>query len=160
MTPEDVIELAIRPALRLLPPAMTSRPAIAMLLAIGMQESVVFAHRRQMAGGPARGFWQFERGGGVRGVLEHAATRKLAAAVCDRLCYRPERGVVHTAIEHNDVLAAVFARLNLWWLSDPLPKEGDPDEGWRQYMAAWQPGKPHRRTWDAYFERAWALTGS
>ena len=52
-----------------------------MLLAIGLQESRL-THRRQI-GGPARGLWQFERGGGVAGVLRHAASRDHALSVCD-----------------------------------------------------------------------------
>ena len=40
-----------------------STAADVLLLAIGLQESR-FEHRQQI-GGPARSFWQFERGGGV-----------------------------------------------------------------------------------------------
>ena len=71
MTLEQVMRDAVRPALALLPAAMNTPQARCMLLAIGLQESR-FVHRRQI-GGPARGFWQFERGtrtsrGGVWGV--------------------------------------------------------------------------------------------
>ena len=68
----DVVEKAIRPALAALPARMRSREAVVMLLAIGLQESL-FKYRRQMANGPARGFWQFEKMGGVAGVLQHRA---------------------------------------------------------------------------------------
>ena len=72
----------IEPALRILPPMMTSDAAKAMLLAIGMQESRLI-HRKQI-GGPAMGLWQFERGGGVAGVLRHPRTQGHAATVCWR----------------------------------------------------------------------------
>src|SRR5690606_35531315 len=65
-----VVEQAIWPAYALLPSRMDSDRATVMLLAIGLQESR-FEHRRQIKG-PARGFWQFERGGGVRGVMTHS----------------------------------------------------------------------------------------
>ncbi|WP_199533145.1 hypothetical protein [Thiopseudomonas alkaliphila] len=66
---KNVIQTAIDPALALLPARMKSKKAVVMMLAIGLQESR-FIHRRQIKG-PARGFWQFEKGGGVYGVLNH-----------------------------------------------------------------------------------------
>lgn len=155
MTPRDVLQYGILPALSLLPPSMTSREAVAMMLAIGLQESR-FAHRRQMAGGPARGYWQFERAG-VRGVLLHPATSKLADEVAARLGYAVGIETVYQAIEHNDLLAAVFARLNLWWLPRSLPLAREPGEAWAQYLDAWRPGKPHRATWDALYAQAWEI---
>ena len=160
MTPADVLQLAIRPALRLLPERMSSPAAIALLLAIGLQESR-FAHRRQVGSGggfgPARGWWQFEQAG-VRGVLLHAATSALADQVATGLGYRQASYAdLHLAIQHNDVLAASFARLNLWWRPAPLPGPEQPEEGWRQYIAAWRPGKPHRHTWEGFYRRGWEL---
>ena len=60
---KQILATIIDPALRILPPMMTSDAAKAMLLAIGMQESRL-THRKQIVG-PAMGLWQFERGGGV-----------------------------------------------------------------------------------------------
>lgn len=157
MTPELLSDIALVPALRMLPPQMDSRAARAMLVAIALQESDSLQHRRQMAGGPARGFWQFERGGGVKGVLTHATTKPLIVPICRLLCYQPTAAVCHTAIEHNDILAAVFARLLLWTLPHELPRADDPVEGWSQYLAAWRPGKPHRHTWDAHYAEAWRI---
>ena len=59
------------------------------------------------------------------------------------------------AIEHNDVLACCFARLNLWWLPGALPTRTEPLKGWNQYLKAWRPGEPHPETWPAFFEDAW-----
>ena len=72
MTLTEVLRLAIEPALLLLPARMESAEATVMLLAIGLQESRL-EHRRQIKG-PARSFWQAEKGGGmVHGVLRHPA---------------------------------------------------------------------------------------
>lgn len=137
-------------AYSLLPSAMESDAATAMLLAIGLQESR-FKHRQQI-GGPAQGWWQFERGGGVIGVLSHDATKQHASEVCEILGYKPNSWVVYGVLADNDVLAACFARLLLWTLPAPLPT--DADEAWRQYLEAWRPGKPHPATWPRNYAAA------
>lgn len=168
MTPTmiDVVARHVIPAaLFLLPDKMDTLEARAMLLAIGLQESK-FKARRQHGNGPARGFWQFEKNGAVRGVLSHKLTRVPLRMALHTLCYPdPATGeeraasiaFLHQAIEHNDVLACVFARLNLWWLPDTLPGEDESGDGWAQYLEAWQPGKPHPATWKAYYKQAWAV---
>lgn len=145
----------VEPALRILPPMMTSRRAKAMLLAIGMQESRL-VHRKQI-GGPAMGLWQFERGGGVAGVLRHPATQGHAAAVCWRLGNAGTTASVYHGLESDDVLAACFARLLLWTLPGALPDRDDVQGAWDQYIAAWRPGKPHRHTWDDFYREAWEV---
>lgn len=143
-------------AMSLLPPKMSSPQSKAMLMAIAMQESR-FDARRQI-GGPARGFWQFERGG-VAGVLNHPATGQHIRAVLDQLDYDYLVDTSYNAIEHNDVLAFCYARLNLWWLPGRLPEKGEVQLGWDQYYNAWRPGKPHRQTWDPFFKQAWEIVG-
>lgn len=138
----------------LLPAKLDSTEAKAMLMAIAMQESR-WDHRRQI-GGPARGFWQFERGG-LEGVLRHRASQPLIHAVLDRLDYDHLVGNSYIAIEHNDVLAFAYARCLLWTLPDPLPARSEAAEGWNQYYAAWRPGKPHRATWAKFFNDAWDI---
>lgn len=159
MTPDLLLRLAIMPALSLLPPAMTSREAIAMLVAIAWQESEIRA-RRQQPVGPARGYWQFEAGGAVAGVLRHAATRGHAAALCEQLDVAPNVEAVYRALEYHDVLAAGFARLNLWWLAGPLPTRGARELAWSQYLAAWNPGKPHERRWPQSWAVGWAAVAA
>lgn len=138
-------------AFGLLPFEMYSPEAIQMLLAIGWQESR-FTSREQM-GGPARGFWQFERNGGVVGVLRHKATKQTAIDVLGALQYlpNPDPTVVYFALAHNDVLAACFARLLLFAHPKPLPAIDDPLAAWAYYHDQWRPGKPHPETW----HRAW-----
>lgn len=142
-------------ALALLPPTMTSPEAQAMLLAIGFQESR-FATRRQI-GGPARGFWQFELAGGVAGVLTHPVTKPTIDHVLDELRYPPAASACYDAIEHNDVLAAIFARLLLYTAPARLPGPYDADRAWRIYEDTWRPGKPHHESWVNSYARAWAL---
>lgn len=136
----------------LLPPALDSKPAWAMLFAIARQESRLDA-RRQI-GGPARGFWQFEFGG-IRGVLAHKAGGPLIRSVLDRLDYDYLPDTSYQAVEDNDVLAFSYARALLWTEPSPLPGQHEADEGWKQYVDGWRPGKPYRNTWNAFFDEAW-----
>lgn len=154
-------------AYAVLPPAMQSDRATAMLLAIALQESKC-AHRYQVPRepggkpGPARGLWQFEAGGAVKGVLTHPKTQPYARSALVSLCYSRSLTVtqIHAHLEHNDVLAAVFARLNLWWLPEALPPRDGARDGWRQYLESWRPGEPHPETWDGYYTRAWTLVAA
>lgn len=141
----------------LLPQALDSQSAKAMLMAVAMQESR-FDARRQL-GGPAHGFWQFELGG-IRASLNHKVSGPLLCAVLDRLDYDREPQTSYTAIEHNDVLAFAFARCLLYTLPYPLPLQHEAQEGWDQYVAAWRPGRPRRETWDAFFDQAWNFATS
>ena len=141
-------------ALSLLPPRMDTPLARRYVLAIALQESR-FEHRRQISG-PARGFWQFERSG-VLGLIRHPATAPHLTAAIVALKYDAGMAMddvgIHAAIEHNDVLACVLARLNLWWLSAPLA--ADQDGAWAQYLEAWRPGRPRPETWSV----CWRLAG-
>lgn len=152
MTLREIRNGPVAEALLLLPAKMTSPQAEVMLLAIGLQESR-FEHRRQI-GGPARGFWQFERGGGVRGVLRHKLTAGISAVICADRGVQPNEQDVWVAIERDDVLAAAFARLLLFTDPAPLPALGECAKAWDYYLRTWRPGKPHRRTWDALYAQA------
>lgn len=148
----------------LLPERMRSPEADALMLAIGLQESR-FVHRVQLIGnhrhwweslkGPARGGWQFERHGGVRGVVQHPASRPHALHVLDVLRYPERVWLIHKAIAHNDLLAACFARLLLYTDPYPLPSlDAPPQESWAYYLRPWRPGKPKRETWDHFWQQA------
>lgn len=161
-----VHEHTIPAALALLPGRMDSPAARAMLLSIGLQESK-FQHRVQVPGGPAHGFWQFEKGGGVKGVLEHPITVPIITPILDLLCYHAVTSACYEAIVHNDVLACVFARLLLWTDPRALPSEREPAKGWAIYVAQWRPGAVTRGTpadvarlkqiWNAHFAEGWRL---
>ena len=158
MTLSEIRAAAIAPALALLPARMNSPQAEVMLLAIGLQESGMI-HRRQI-GGPARGIFQFEQGGGVAGVLRHPASASYARGVCAARKVNPEPGIVWVELEHDDILAAAFARLLLWTDPAPLPAVGEVAKSWDLYVRTWRPGKPHRNRWDACYAQAMdALAG-
>lgn len=148
---EDINATILDPALKLLP-SMDSPKARLMLLAIGLQESR-FEHRRQI-GGPARGYWQFEQGGGVRGVLLHKTSSYDATKICYARGVGSSTREVYERLENDDILACCFARLLLWTDAKPLPMIGDVDTAWEYYLRTWRPGKPHPATWPALYERA------
>ena len=149
---------AIDQALALLPRRMDCIEARCEMLAIGLQESRFrdrFQRSPQAPGGkgPARGFWQFERGteasrGWVWGMLLHPATSSLVADLCRARGCGFNAGDIHDAIERDDVLAAGLARLLLWTDPKPLPTLGDAAGAWELYARTWRPGKPRRETWD------------
>lgn len=147
-----MINAGVDEALALLPANMDSLEARVEMAAIGLQESR-FVHRRQIRG-PARGFWQFERGGGVHGVLNHRASNMHAITLCHARGVKPATQDVYQRLEHDDVLAAGFARLLLWTDPRPLPAVGEVAQAWEYYLRTWRPGKPHRQTWDALYVQA------
>lgn len=133
-------------------PHFDSPEARVMLLAIGLQETG-FAARRQYGDGPARGFWQFERGG-VAGVLTNRTSADYAAGVCSLRNVAPGADSVWRKLEFDDILAAAFARLNLWDNPKSLPGLGRGAEAWSYYVNTWRPGRPHVRTWNGYYAQA------
>lgn len=137
---------AVNESYKLLPLKMDSPFARINQAAIGQQESGYLV-RRQYGNGPARGYWQFEEGGGVKGVMEHKSTAELARSVCHARGVPFVRRAIWEALETDDVLAAAFCRLLMWTDSGKLPtSEAD---GWAMYARTWRPGKPHPDKWPA-----------
>jgi hypothetical protein len=139
-------------AYSLLPEAMRSERATALLLAIALQESGVT--KRRQTRGSARGWWQFEVAG-VHAVLTHRASKAGIAAVVSTLRYSLVATALQKAAEHNDVLACALARYLLWTDPEPLPDRNGADAGWAIYLRTWQPGRPHPEKWAANFSAAW-----
>jgi hypothetical protein len=131
-----------------------SPAARAMLWAIGRQEGRM-VYRRQI-GGPARGLWQFERGGGCRGVLTHPSSKAHAESLCSARGVQPIAAAVYPKLEHDDVLACGFARLLLWTdaATLPAPVRASEQDAWRYYVRNWRPGKPHPETWPDFWAEA------
>lgn len=137
---------AVNESYKLLPMKMDSHFARVNQAAIGQQESGYLV-RRQYGNGPARGYWQLEEGGGVKGVMEHKSTAELARSVCHARGVPFVRRAVWESLETDDVLAAAFCRLLMWTDSGKLPtNEAD---GWAMYARTWRPGKPHPDKWPA-----------
>lgn len=157
MTLYEANATAIDPALALLPARMETPEARVLLLAIGLQESKFRSRWQILKGGrkgAARGLWQFEEGGGVRGVMLHVASGTLARQLCEARNIQYEQDTVWRALEHDDVLAAGLARLLLWTDPQPLPGLDDYLGGWRYYLRCWRPGKPHLPAWPANYAAA------
>lgn len=156
---DAILRTAINPALGMLPVKMDSDAARVELLAIGLQESRLKFRAQKTTDpyrkGPARGLWQFERGGGVIGVMTHRATKDLAEAVCKARGVPFDSSLIHARLEFDDILAAAFARLLLWTDPKPLPGvDASVDSAWECYLRNWRPGKPHRETWDEFHAQA------
>lgn len=135
---DHILETVVGPGLALLPSRMDAPAARVLLMAIGLQESR-FEYRRQI-GGPARGYFQFEQGGGVAGVLRHRSSAGYAADVCKQRGVAADAATVYRTLEHDDLLACAFARLLLW--TDPaiLPHPGYGAASWAVYLRTWRPG--------------------
>ena len=149
---------AIQQAYALLPAKMHGEAATLLLLAIRRQEDPqqlryqrvarvprthpdnFIAGTEQWAKGPARGLFQMEMGGGVKGVLSHPSTAEIALNLCNHFGVLPTPGSVWRSLEGNDVLAAAFARLLLWSDSAPLPEIGEEQNAWNLYLRTWRPG--------------------
>ena len=88
----------------------------------------------------------------------------LAAEICRARGVAVIAGDVHAALEHDDVLAAAFARLLLWTDPKSLPALNDADGAWQLYLRTWRPGAYPRGTaeqkaalrkkWGAYYAQA------
>jgi len=152
-TPTEILEGPMAKARTLLPTLPWSGDVCVLLLAIGLQESGL-TFRRQMGNGPARGLWQFEAGGGVKGVMTHVASRDLAKQVAETLGVAWERNAVWSALETDDVFAGCLARLLLWTDPKSVPKRGDVEGAYKTYEWNWRPGKPHKKDWPANYQKA------
>ena len=101
--------------------------------------------------GPARSYWQFERPGGVVGVMKHPTTEQHMRDLCADRGVAFDSHALHNAMETDDILAAGMARLLLWADSKPLPNlDASHQEAWDCYIRSWRPGKPHRESWDEF----------
>jgi hypothetical protein len=160
MNPEDFLSSIIDPGLALLlemgGPSITNM-ARRMMLSIALQESgpglsARYQNSPAASPGPARGWWQFEQGGGTAGVLQHSASRALALLACERFCVVNSPAAVWRALEGHDMLAVCFARLLLW--TDPKPLPDNAASGWEYYLRNWRPGKPHAQVWPGHWQTA------
>ena len=106
------IKTDIAQGLALLPPKMDSLAARVTLRAINLQETP--RRLEQQVGGPARGDYQFESGGGVKGVMTHPSVKDLASKACAARGVAFNRDSVYHAIGTDRILAAALARLLLW----------------------------------------------
>lgn len=140
-------------------PHLVTDEAVNMLAAIALAESAGNALFQIGSDGLprpdlARSPWQFELAG-VLAIARHEKARAVLGELETGLDWAvritPERVWERSA--WDPVLACRLARALLWTVPDPLPPatpDGE-EEGWRQYLAAWRPGRPSRDRW----QRVW-----
>lgn len=165
MTPSRFLESILDPGLDSLAqlggPPMNDQ-ARRLLLSIALQESGPQLNARYQnspaaSPGPARGWWQFEQGGGVTGVLNHSASKSLASKSCEAYSIQAIPSSVWRALEGHDHLATAFARLLLW--TDPKALPMTEVDGWDCYIRNWRPGKPHPENWPSNWAEASKAVG-
>jgi hypothetical protein len=158
--PQLFLSSLIRPGLAVLADAAALRvqspEAEVLLLAIATQESAL---RARWQGGKvdtnlARGFWQFEKNGGLAGILGHNRTVYPLRAFATALTLPADLDSLWAALPYCDLLQVGAARLLLWSDSQPLPHVGAKDAAWDCYIRNWRPGKPSRMRWDAAYDGA------
>ena len=161
MLPEAFLGTIIDPGIHFLHALGGPAPSQAIrlnLLAIALQESgpslnARYQHSPSQTPGPARGFWQFEQSGGVRGVLTHSASASLARRLCEACSVIAQEQAVWRALEGHDLLATGFARLLIW--TDPYAVPTTENPAWEMYNdRLWRPGKPHRDAWNTNWATA------
>ncbi|BCD84279.1 hypothetical protein PSm6_06860 [Pseudomonas solani] len=153
MTLDSLRRLVLEPALSLLPDEMNSPEAQLMLLAIALQESDL--DKRPLAEGGPHSYWQSGSPDEmVHFVLRCPVTRDLAVAVCDARQVPPVDERVRAALEHDDVLAAAFARLLLWTDPARLPAIDEVDAAHDLYMRTWRTPDPRPELWCEHHARA------
>ncbi len=160
MPDQEVVDMfhsvVLKPGLKYLENLCTlsvSKEAEVLLLTTALQESGL-VHRLQV-GGPARSYWQFEQGGGVRNVVSSSASALKLSAVCQDLNIPFSESVIFEAMAWNDQLAVVMARLNYWLNPLKLPDAQDVEGSWNYYVNTWHPGKPRKETWAGYHAQAY-----
>lgn len=124
--------------LALLPLYMWTLPAKVLLYATSRQENP--QRLAQQVGGPAVGDYQFERGGGVKGVMTHHASADLARAVCTARKVAFDTSSIYQALKTDAILAAALARLLYYTDPKALPDAGDEVGAWALYLRTWRPG--------------------
>jgi hypothetical protein len=128
----------IAAGLALLPASMNSTGASVLLYATNLQENP--RRLAQQVGGPAVGDYQFEKGGGVKGVMSHHAVAYLTRAACDAHKVEFKAGPIYEALKTDPVLAAALARLLYYTDPGSMPFAGDEVFAWRMYLRTWRPG--------------------
>ena len=128
----------IAAGLALLPAKVDSLDASVLLYATNRQENP--QRLAQQVGGPAVGDYQFEKGGGVKGVMTHKASVDLCRAVCTARKVAFDAGSIYQALKTDAILAAALARLLYYTDPKALPTAGDEAGAWALYLRTWRPG--------------------
>lgn len=165
ISPQDLLSKIIRPILRGFDQhfGIPHTPDAERVLVTICGQETQFQWTRQVLSdgspGPATGRWQFEKGGGVRGVMTHAASKNFAKICVEARGVRWDEAAVWAALENDDYLACAFARLLMW--TDPYAVPTEEQAAWTMYAdRLWRPGKPHPAAWPSNWSIGTEVTES
>lgn len=139
----------IESGLNLLPENLRTIDARVLLYATSTQENPTRSPRQIIRKdgklqpvGPAGGDYQFEKTGGIRGLVNFKSPRLqgMLADVCKARGVAVNVDALFDAIQTDPILAAALARLLYFTDSAPLPKAGDEQNAWNTYLRTWRPG--------------------
>lgn len=133
----------IATGLSLLPAKMNSLAASVLLYATNRQENP--KRLAQQVGGPAVGDYQFEKGGGVKGVMTHSSVSKMTESVCAARKVKFDAVSIYQALKTDPILAAALARLLYYTDPKAMPDVGDEAGTWALYLRTWRPGAYERQ---------------
>jgi len=147
-TPQELITKCIEPGISLLPEKMqrNRRALVVLLLTTVLQESngteqVQLPRTPGGKPGPAAGIAQFEKNGGLKGIMTHSSTKDTVRDLCAKFGLPFDLDALHEALKTtDDRLDIAFARLLYWADKDPLPTLGDVQGSWEYYLSNWRPG--------------------
>lgn len=136
-----------------LPESLRTLDAKVQLYATSIQENPTRAPRqiikkdgKLQAIGPAAGDYQFEKTGGIRGLINFKSDRlqQMLSEVCKARKVAVAVDALFDAIQVDPVLAAALARLLYFTDSGVLPKAGAEQYAWEVYLRTWRPGAYER----------------
>ena len=134
-----------------------TKAARVFLMAVAGHETN-WSARRQVPGGEARGYWQFEKNGGVAAVVLDPLTSSILEPFCKSRDIPFDVATIYEAIAWHDTLAYVVARLFTWMDPRPIPVVGDSAGSYQYYLDIWRPGAKLPGSWPALYQQALAVT--
>ena len=139
----------IESGLSLLPTSLRTVSARIQLFATSRQENPTRSPRQIIRKdgklqplGPAAGDYQFEKTGGIRGLVRFKSPRVhgMLTQVCQARKVAVTEDALFDAVQVDPVLAAALARLLYFTDSGALPAVGDGQGAWDMYLRTWRPG--------------------
>src|SRR5262245_32238949 len=156
MKPEHFYDLIVEPSLHMIERLVKieyTDEALVMCMTIPGQESAWNA--RLQGGGPARGYSQFEEGGGVHGVLTHPASSGLIRTICDANDIdKVNDDKIYEQKAWSAFLNMSMTRLLLYTGPRPLPAVGDVQGSYFYYDSIWRPGSKRPDDWPGNYDIA------
>ena len=147
------LKVDIAAALALLPKTLRTLDAAVQLYATSIQENPTRAPRQLIKKdgrlrpiGPAAGDYQFEKTGGIRGLLNFKSDRvqSMLRSVCAARQVPQTVDGLFDGIQTDPILAAALARLLYFTDAGALPKAGAEQYAWDVYLRTWRPGAYER----------------